>query len=126
MTRIEIAGADLVVHVEGPDRFWAFKSRIRVPIVHVASIERATDEARRWWHGLRAPGTNIPGVITAGTYYERAGRVFWDVHDPKRAIALRLRDDRYAKLVIEVEDPDAAIAAVEAALTLASQPITVA
>jgi DNA-binding transcriptional regulator LsrR (DeoR family) len=62
------------------------------------------------------PGTEVPGVITAGTFYEHGERVFWDVHHPERAIALSLRDERYAKLVVEVEDPEATIAAIEAAL----------
>lgn len=89
------------------------QERIAPVACHIATVERATDEARRWWHGLRAPGTNVPGVITAGTFYEHEGRVFWDVHNPERAIALHLRDDRYAKLVIEVEDPDIAIAVMD-------------
>jgi hypothetical protein len=38
------------------------------------------------------------------------------VHHLEHAIALSLRDERYVKLVIEVDDPAAAIAAVEAAL----------
>ena len=65
---------------------------------------------------MRAPGTNVPGVITAGTFHEHGERVFWDVHHPERAIALSLRDESYAKLVIEVDDPETTIAAVEAAL----------
>jgi hypothetical protein len=31
--------------------------------------------------------------------------VFWDVHDPAKAIAIALRDEHYSKLMIEVEDP---------------------
>ncbi len=120
MTKIEVAGPDLIVHVEGLDRFWAFKSELRVPLAHVVGVERAADEAGRWWHGFHAPGTDVPGVITAGTFYESEGRVFWNVHDPERAIAIRLRDDRYVKLVIEVRDPDAAIDEVTAALTAPS------
>jgi hypothetical protein len=38
------------------------------------------------------------------------------VHDPEGAIAIHLHDDRYAKLVVEVADPDAAIATIQAAL----------
>jgi hypothetical protein len=106
------------VHVEGLDRFWSFKSELRLPLAHIASVERAADEARTWWHGIRAPGTQVPGLITAGTYYESEGRVFWDVHDPEGAVALHLHDERFVKLVIEVENPAETIAAIEAAFAV--------
>ena len=74
--------------------------------------EPASEEARRWWHGFRLPGTNIPGVITAGTFFKDGGRVFWDVHDADRAVAIYLRDDVYTELVVEVDDPAATISLV--------------
>ena len=116
MTRIEIAGTDLIVHVEGFDKYFALKSELRVPLAHVAGVEHADDEARTWFHGFRAPGTNIPGVLTAGTFHHHEGRVFWDVHNADGAIAILLHDETYAKLVVEVADPEATIAAIEAAL----------
>ena len=51
-----------------------------------------------------------------GTFYRHGERVFWDVHHPERAIAISLRNERYTKLVVEVEDPDATVAAIEGAL----------
>jgi len=116
MARIEIVGPDLVVHVEGWDKLFTFKSELRVPLAHVTAVERAGDEARRWYHGFRAAGTNIPGVLTAGTFYHDGGRVFWDVHKPDGAIAICLHDERYAKFVVEVPNPDETIASIEAAL----------
>jgi hypothetical protein len=116
MTQIEIDAETLVVHVQGLDRLWAFKSELRVPLAHITGVALAEDEARSWWHGVRAPGTSLPGAITAGTFYAHEGRVFWDVHAPERAIAIVLHDDRYAKLVIEVEDPAREIRRIETAL----------
>jgi len=69
------------------------------------------------YHGLRAPGTNIPGIITAGTFHAHEGRVFWNVHRPANAIAIRLHDENYVKIVVEVEDPDATIALIGQART---------
>ena len=43
-------------------------------------------------------------MITAGTFYQEAERVFWDVHHPEKAIAIRLHDERYQRLVVEVEE----------------------
>jgi hypothetical protein len=116
VAEIEITADALIVHVTGADRIFALKSQLAVPLKHVLAAARDEQEAREWYHGLRLPGTEVPGVITAGTFYEHGERVFWDVHRPERAIALSLRDERYTKLVVEVEDPDATITAFEAAL----------
>jgi hypothetical protein len=42
--------------------------------------------------------------------------VFWDVHDPEKAIVIRLEDERYSRLVIEVEDAPATATAIEGAI----------
>jgi hypothetical protein len=58
----------------------------------------------------------VPGVITAGTFYQDGKRVFWDVHHPERTIVLDLHDEHYNQLVIEVSDPQAAINLIQSAL----------
>jgi hypothetical protein len=119
MTTIQIDGADALVHVEGFDQFLALTSRLRIPLKHIAGVDLAGEEAHAWFHGIRFPGSNIPGVLSAGTFYEHQGRVFWDVHDPDKAIEIRLHDEDYVKLILEVEDPAAAIATLRAALPAA-------
>ena len=116
MAKIEITQTSLVVHMEGADKLWALKSRLEVPLAHVASAGHASD-ASKAWHGFRTPGTDIPGVISAGTFHQDGERVFWHVHHADHAIEIALHDERYARLVIEVDEPDAAVAAIEAALT---------
>jgi hypothetical protein len=117
MTTIEIAGTDLLVHVQGFDRFLALKSELRVPLDHVAGAEPAGAEARELFHGFRASGSNIPGVVVAGSFWEHQGHVFWDVHHAERAVAIRLHDEKYVKLIVEVEDPAATIATIRSALS---------
>jgi hypothetical protein len=51
----------------------------------------------------------VPGPITAGTYYQEGKLVFWDVHDPEKTVVIHLKDERYRRLVIEVEDPEATV-----------------
>lgn len=62
------------------------------------------------------PGTNIPGVLTAGTFYQDGKRIFWDVHHPEKTVVLELRDERYNELIVEVADPNATVEMVRAAL----------
>jgi hypothetical protein len=47
------------------------------------------------------PGTNVPGVITAGTFYQDGKRVFWDVHHPEKTVVIDLHDERYNELVVD-------------------------
>jgi hypothetical protein len=73
-------------------------------------------EAARDWKGWRGPGTQIRGVIVAGTFHQQGDRVFWDVHDAAKAVVIRLADERYARLVVGVDDPAQTVAAIRQAL----------
>jgi hypothetical protein len=105
MADIEINPTSLVVHIRGLDRLLAFKSQLEVPLEHIASVEAVVPEAHKIWKGFRIVGTDLPGVVAAGQFWQHGEWSFWDVHDPDKAIAIYLRDEKYAKLVIGVEDP---------------------
>ncbi|MCP9956454.1 MULTISPECIES: hypothetical protein [Streptomyces] len=115
MADIRIAGDTLIVEMEGLDKLWALKSRLEIPLANVRGATADPGVARER-KGFRAPGTHLPGVITAGTFHLDGERVFWDVRDGSRAVVVELRDERYARLVVEVEDPRAAVALIESAL----------
>lgn len=105
MTTIDITDNDLIVRMEGWDKVWALKSQITIPLAHVrGAVPYSKEAAGNPW--LRMPGTYLPGVITAGSYWKPGSEwVFWDVHEPESAIIVQLADEHYAKLVIEVENP---------------------
>jgi hypothetical protein len=66
-------------------------------------------------------GSNIPGVLTAGTFYQQGGIVFYDVHDPERTIVLELEHETYKRLIVEVEDPQKTRTIIEKALRTAAR-----
>ncbi len=105
MVTVTIEGLSAVFEVEGLDKLWALRSRLEIPLAHIESIDADPSVARGWWHGLKLGGTSMPGVITAGTFYQHGELVFWDVHDPEQTIVVALRDERYKKLVVEVANP---------------------
>jgi hypothetical protein len=108
MTRVEIDTDRLRVEVLGWDKLWAFKNRLDFPLEHVAGVRRWNKGMDRMtWRWIRAPGTHLPGVITAGTYHGNGEHVFYDVHDFKNAMVIELRDEWYARLIIEVPEPEA-------------------
>jgi len=118
MAEVELTEDTLVVHVRGMDRIFALTSRLEIPLSHVLSAEVDPELGHpEWWESLRLTATQIPWIVTAGTFYQEGERVFWDVHDPEKVVVIRLRDERYARLVIGVDDPPATVRAIQEALS---------
>ena len=116
MVDLSISDGNLLLNVRGADKLWALKSSLEIPLQHIAGIRADPSIAKGWWHGWRLPGTSIPGVITAGTFYQDGKRVFWDVHNPDNTVVIELRDERYNQLIVEVEDPNVAVALMQSVL----------
>ena len=120
MVRVTVEGDRARLEVEGWDKLWALKSQLEIPLSHIRAVRADSEPARGWWHGLRLPGTQIPGILTAGTFYQSDGAVFYDVHDPECTIVLELDHEHYKRLVIEVENPGAAVAVLQSAIAARS------
>jgi hypothetical protein len=116
MVRVSIHGDRVRFEVEGWDKFWALKSHLEIPLAHVLAARVDPESARGLWHGLRLPGTQIPGIITAGTFYQSDGAVFFDVHDPERTVVIDLDHEQYQRLVIEVDEPAEVVESLRAAI----------
>ena len=116
MVDLSVAEGKLTLHIRGADKLWAFKSSLEIPLVHIAGVRADPKTARGRYHGIRMPGTNVPGVITAETFYQDGKRVFWDVHHPEKTIVIDLHDERYSELIVEVDDPAAAMKLIQTAL----------
>lgn len=114
MARVTVQDNDLVVTIEGLDKLWALKSSLTIPLRNVrgATVDPGIVKESK---GIRAPGTHLPGVITAGTFHQEGERIFWDVRDAAKAVVIELADERYARLVVEVEDPRVTVALIESA-----------
>jgi len=117
MVEVSLQGDLIRLEVEGWDKLWAFKSQLEFPLAHVRSVRHDPEPARGWWHGFRLPGTNLPGVLTAGTFYQHEGAVFYDVHDPEQTVVFELDHEHYRRLVVEVKDPSGTVALVNTALS---------
>ena len=117
MVDVSISNGNLVLHVQGIDKLGTLKGSLEIPLAHIVEIKADADPsvAHGWWHGLKMPGTNIPGVLTAGTFYQHGQRAFWDVHNPDNAVVIQLKDERYNELIVEVADPKAAVELVKTA-----------
>jgi hypothetical protein len=118
MVEITVVDDALLVEVQGMHKLWALKSTLRVPLADIESVRHDPERATRVFPGLRVPGTHIPWVYTAGTYYQSDFRPdFWSVRRTENAIVIQCRPDAaYDEMIVEVEDPAATVAAIRAAL----------
>jgi hypothetical protein len=119
-TRIDYGATSFDVVPQGWYRLWSLRLRVRVPYESVAAVDHDLRHAENGPVGLRFPGTNVPGVILAGTYWKfwgaRRVRSFWIRRHTQNCITIRLREHEYDYLTIEVDDPAAEIARLQDAL----------
>ena len=116
MVNVTVLADSAVFEVEGLDRVFALRSRVEIPLTHITGAEFDPAQVGRWWHGWKLLGTDVPGLFAAGTFHYHGELVFWDVHDPNRAVTISLNHERYKKLIIEVEDPADVVRRIHAAL----------
>ena len=116
MIDVIIEGDDIHFEVEGWDKFWALKSRLKIPLAHVKGARIDEEAARGWWHGVKIWGADLPGVITAGTFFRKGRMVFYDTHKPEHTIVVDLDHEDFDTLVLQVRDPAGAIATIAGAV----------
>ena len=112
---VSIDGGVLTVVMHGLDKLWSMKSQLDVPLAHVrgASVDPSIVHESKGWRG---PGSNVPGVITAGTFHQHGELIFWDVHRGDNAVVIELGHDSFERLVIEVDDPLATVQLIQRAI----------
>lgn len=116
MTDYRIADDALELTVEGADKLWALRSHLTVPLSDVIGVRADPDAGASFGGGVKLAGSRIPGILQAGTFVGSEGVVFWDVHRPGHAIVISLRHEHYRELVLDVADPERAVAEIGAAI----------
>ena len=74
----------------------------RAAVVSARIVPDGMDEV----HGLRMPGTGLPGVIMVGSWRDKGRVTFAVCHGRKPAVVLDLAGERYDRIVVTVENPD--------------------
>ncbi|MGK7889001.1 MAG: hypothetical protein AB4042_06675 [Leptolyngbyaceae cyanobacterium] len=104
---LQLSNDTLTIVLENWEQLWAVHlgQTIYVPINHI--MEATVGQAQGIWDGIRAPGTFVPGVIRAGTYYTQQGREFWYVtrqegggFEQVMVLSLSLTADEYYKRIV--------------------------
>ena len=116
MIDVTIQEGRAIFEVEGWDKLWALKSRLEIPLDHVKGVRVDDEAAKGWWHGVKLGGSDLPGVITAGTFYRKGRLVFYDTHKPEHTIVVDLDHENYDTLILQVRDPALAVKTISNAI----------
>jgi hypothetical protein len=79
-----------------------FGGIITIPIAHITAVSTTKPEFS--WRTIRAPGTGLPGVLVAGTFYTPIGREFWYIRHDRNYLVIDLVDEYYKRIVLTRDD----------------------
>lgn len=117
MPTITIVEDCLQVHLSVLETILALQRSFAIPLTKVLG---ATDDPGfvRGGTGLRLPGTHVPGVLTAGTYYLDGDRIFIYLRPKQHPLVIEMKDHRFDRLVLGVTDARAMAMQINARLDL--------
>jgi hypothetical protein len=101
VVRIELSSLEKVEAIHGD---------LAIPVESIEQVEIVHDILTAV-HGLRVPGTSIPGVMAVGTFISRDGKSFLVIHHGEReGVRLTLKGMAYGEVLIGNNDPDDLVA----------------
>jgi hypothetical protein len=104
MNKIVVSGNTVRIEITGWDKVWSFKGSLTIPRECIRSVRRYDSSLKPPW--CRCPGTAIPRVIIAGTYYGRGRKEFWNTHFREGALVFELKDAEYTRIVVDADNPE--------------------
>jgi len=108
VANLEITDDTVTVALTGAEKLEALHGDVTVPRSAVTSV-RAVPDGMPEVHGLRMPGTGLPGVILVGTWRSPDGTTFAVCHGHKPAVVIELTGQRFDKIVATVDNPEEAV-----------------
>ena len=103
---VDTSDAELVVRPLDLARLWSLRREVRVPLTMIRDIRTGVPrrDVRR---GIRTLGTEVPGLVHAGSYRTRKVRSFWLVGRAQTVTVIECPGARFDRLVLEL-DPETA------------------
>ena len=105
MATIELTEDTLTVKLTAFERVEALHASVSVPrssVVAARGIEDVMDEV----HGLRAPGTGVPGVVMIGTLRDHGVTTFAECHGHRPGVLIELKSQDFDRLLISLDDAE--------------------
>lgn len=100
--KLRIYNGQLEIDLGRAEKVLALKGPLKIPLKHIkeATIEAPEPSLLE----IRAPGTYVPRLIKAGTYYTKRGKEFWYVTRSKGCLTIELKNEAYKRLVLSVDE----------------------
>jgi hypothetical protein len=102
--KLNLENGNLTIDLEWYEQLWAvtLERQMRIPLDRIDCVTTAEPESN--WAEIRAPGTFLPGIIKAGTYYTKQGKDFWYVTADKNYLTIELHDEPYRRVIMTIPD----------------------
>jgi len=109
MASILVTADSISVVLTATERMEALHGDVIVPRSSVVGV-RAVDDAMSEVHGIRAPGTGVPGLLMIGTLHDHGAKTFAVCHGRHRAVLIELSGQAFDRLLVTVDDVDEVLA----------------
>jgi len=109
MAKLLIDDDAVTVSLSAAEKAEALHSDVVVPRAAIVGA-RAVPDGMEEIHGLRMPGTGLPGVIMVGTWRDKGRVTFAVCHGRRPAIVIDLTGQPYDRIVATIDDPGEAAA----------------
>ncbi|QGH69807.1 hypothetical protein [Pseudactinotalea sp. HY158] len=110
MAELQVHGDTVTIALSIAEKIEALHPDVTIPRSAITGAREVPDGLEEV-HGLRMPGTGFPGVILVGTFREPDRTTFAVCHGQRPAIVLDVAGQPYDRIVVTVDAPDAALAA---------------
>ncbi len=110
MANLLVSDDVVTVSLSVAEKLEAVHGDVSVPRAAVLRA-RVVPDGMEEVHGLKMPGTGLPGVIMVGTWRDGETVTFAVCHGRQPAVVVDLADQVYDRLVVTVEDPEATVTA---------------
>jgi hypothetical protein len=102
--QLSIQADHLRIELTAIERFMAVHGKlIIIPFSHIRQV--TTDRPQTHWWETHAPGTNLPGLLKAGTFYNKKVRSFWYIRPKQPLLTIELAPDAdYQMIVLALND----------------------
>ncbi len=101
--KLSINNIGLKVELGFFDKILSIRGSLQIPLKNIREATTKPPETR-WWRDIRMPGTYIPGLIKAGTYYTKNGKEFWFVIKGKNYLTIELENESYQRIVLGLNE----------------------
>lgn len=124
MAEVTIADNHLQVRFTGMRALACLQRSLTFPLSAIRGATHDPDVPTSWpgvtrasqWPGRKVLGTDVYGHYLGGTFRQDGRTVFWDVADPAQAVVITLRKERFAQLILEVNQPHKVVSMIEQAI----------